>query len=81
MLCLHLFTLDIKLEWVDDILEPFEDREDHKVYKVRRAASIIASLITLCFAASVTLLFSIQTGNLLRGQTTSERYANKDHRK
>ena len=81
MLCLRLFTLDIKLEWVDDILEPFEDREDHKVYKVRRAASIIASLITLCFAASVTLLFFIQTGNLLRGQTTSERYANKDHRK
>jgi hypothetical protein len=59
-----------KLEFVDDL---FDDQES-VVMKVRRVIGMIFAAVCLFFLASVFILCYVQTGNLLMGQTTCERF-------
>ena len=65
----------IKLEWVDDVYSPYEDRLIDAAFKYRRAGGIICALAAIIFMVSVTALSVVQTGNLLKGETTCERFA------
>ena len=50
---LLLYCSDFKLEFVDDVYEPFEDRESHAIYKLRRAAGVLMALVAAAFLFSV----------------------------
>ena len=50
---LHLYCLDFKLEFVDDVYESFEDRETHAIYKLRRAAGVLMAIVAAAFLFSV----------------------------
>lgn len=68
-----------KLEFVDDVFADLEDREDHPWHKYRRAAGIFMSLVSTLFMVSIMFLCWLQTGNLLKGETTCERFAKTNY--
>ena len=53
----------------------------HPWHKYRRAAGIVMSLIATLFMVSVLFLCQLQTVNLLRGETTCERFAKTNYKK
>ena len=85
--CLYLLSVVVisliyfKLEFIDDIYADFEDRELKPWHKYRRAAGIFMSLIASFFMISVLILCWIQTGNLLKGETTCERFAKTNYKR
>ena len=62
-------------------MEDQEDRELHPWHKYRRAAGIFMSLIATLFMVSVLFLCWLTTGNMVRGETTCERFAKTNYRK
>ena len=62
-------------------MEEHEDRDMHPWHKYRRAAGIVMSLIATLFMVSVLFLCQLQTVNLLRGETTCERFAKTNYKK
>jgi len=69
-----------KLEFFDDVLAPYEDRDAHPWHKYRRAAGILMTLVAVLFMVSVMFLCWIQTGNLYSGETTCERYSRTNYK-
>ena len=47
------FISDFKLEFVDDVMKDYDDRETHPWHKYRRSAGIIMSLVAIVFLVSV----------------------------
>jgi len=72
--------LYFKLEFIDDVYADYEDREAHPWHKYRRGAGIIMSLVSTLFMVSVMFLCWVSTGNLLRGETTCERYSKTNYK-
>jgi len=60
--CLYLFSIVLvsvyyfKLEFVDDVMKDYDDRETHPWHKYRRSAGIIMSLVAIVFLVSVMFL-------------------------
>ena len=71
---------DFKLEFIDDAYAEFEDRELHPWHKYRRAFGILMSMVSILFLVSVMFLCWLQTGNLLKGETTCERFSKTNYK-
>ena len=63
-----------KLEFVDDVYSGLEDRNLHPWHKYRRATGVILSFVAVFFLVCVVILCWVQTCNLMRGESTSERF-------
>lgn len=70
----------MKLEFFDDIYAEHEDRVLHPWHKYRRGAGIVMATLSAFFLASVLILCWLQTGNLLKGETTCERFAKTNYK-
>ena len=53
MLTKILLSIDFKLEFFEDVMEPLEDRDEHPWHRYRRTAGIIMSLVAVLFLVSV----------------------------
>ena len=46
-------SVDFKYEFVDDVYEPYEDRDSHPWYKYRRGVGVFMCLFALFFLTSI----------------------------
>jgi hypothetical protein len=70
----------VKLEFFDDVYAEHEDRDLHPWHKYRRGVGIFMAAVSAFFLASVLILCWLQTGNLLKGETTCERFAKTNYK-
>ena len=70
----------VKLEFIDDIYAEHEDRVLNPLHKYRRAAGLLMATLSVIFLASILILCWLQTGNLLSGETTVERFGNSNYK-